>query len=177
MIFAPVYKPLHHSIIDLGFHPGKTPLSQNNAYDKAIANHNQLRLDFRFSPWNIRHRTPHMLQPPLPMRIRLLQVKKHQAKSSLPRRLGPPLTFFSTVITIGIETPACLMVTTDNEPLHHAFLKPHSQKYGAHNRIPTDSSIIYMHQRPMKISSGALRTHHLPDQWGKSSSETPSWHT
>jgi hypothetical protein len=45
-----VHKRRRRPIKDLDFHPEDNPHSQNNAFNKAIARHNQLRPDLGFSP-------------------------------------------------------------------------------------------------------------------------------
>jgi hypothetical protein len=44
-----VHKRCHCSIKDLDFHPEEGHRSQNNAFNKTIARHNQLRADLEFS--------------------------------------------------------------------------------------------------------------------------------
>jgi hypothetical protein len=45
-----VHKHHRHLIIDQGFHPGESPHSQRNGFNKVFSRHNQLRPDLEFSP-------------------------------------------------------------------------------------------------------------------------------
>jgi hypothetical protein len=113
-------------IIDHGFSPRRKPRSQNNAFNKAIARHNQLRSDLEFSPCKLRQYTSHVLSPP-------------QADAAAPSQKSPSQNLIATMTWITNTSPqisafmpfsatnfimgqkTCLTMETDRRASHRSL--------------------------------------------------------
>jgi hypothetical protein len=87
-------------IID--FHFRESPRLQNNAFNKAIVRHNQLRLDLRFSPWDRTLNFSYVVTPTTDATVMSHEITK--ASSSSPQRLEPPLLVLRDSASMSTKT-------------------------------------------------------------------------
>jgi hypothetical protein len=174
-----VHKRCRHPIKDLDFHPEEGPRSQNNAFNKAIARHNQLRPDLGFSSWKV----DFGLLRCNPTCIPLFQVMNHQAKISSCQRFGPPLSSdlgLHDILCQHHGTRTCPMILTASRASKRFLWNQTARvKHGCTRPNPSRSSSLqawFAHGRSPAEPSGTRHSsqingdtpsedHHLDASW------------
>jgi hypothetical protein len=176
-----MHKRRHHLIIDLRILAWRKFTLLNNAFNKVIARHNQLRLDLKFS---LRKEDFVLLlwcHPHSPMPLTAVS-HESQSKFIIAPKTWSVITRPQNLSRHDIlhhwlhygTRKAYPMMTTDNKASRLALLKPYEQKKGTRPN-PIRSCNVHESYARRRSPVEPSKTRDQRNQWGHAASITPSW--